>query len=266
MYSTCPKCQHHLQAEDVSALASCPACGLVFEKWLQRVVMEEPAAASPNAMGNRGSAQRNVGLRSVLARFFLPERTPRRRPELLAYAAIWMGLIYFGIQFIAMDFHSNEIGQSFMHHVNLVFHEAGHVLFMPFGRTLMIFGGSLFQVLLPLLLLLAFLIKNRDAFAASVCLWWAGQSTMDLAPYIADASVLRLPLLGGGTGADSPGMHDWQNLLRPRGLLPYDEQIASAVDSVGALVVVVALFWGGYALLREWWASRSGVSGDSGAN
>ncbi len=246
MYSTCPKCQHEIQSEDVAALTACPACGLVFEKYLQRLVSEESIAVSGRAQ------RRKRGLLATVRTVLLPERTPRRRVELIGYALIWAGLAYFGMHFIAMDFHSNEIGRSFMHNINLVFHEAGHILFMPFGRTPMIFGGSLFQVLLPLALMFAFLIVNRDAFGAAVCLWWAGQSLMDLAPYIADASVLRLPLLGGGTGADSPGMHDWENLLRPRGLLPYDEQIASAVDNVGAAIVLLALCWGAFALLREW--------------
>ena len=153
-----------------------------------------------------------------------------------------------GISFVLMDYQSNEIGRSWLHNVDLIFHEAGHVIFQPFGRTMMILGGSLFQVLLPLVLMLAFLNKNRDGFAASMCLWWSGQSLMDVAPYIADASVLRLPLLGGGIGADSPGMHDWANFLRPKGWLQYDQQIASVVDFIGSGVLLMALAWGGFML------------------
>ncbi len=33
--------------------------------------------------------------------------------------------------------------------VNLVIHEAGHIIFMPFGEFMMIAGGSLFQVIMP---------------------------------------------------------------------------------------------------------------------
>ena len=99
---------------------------------------------------------------------------------------------------------------------------------------MMFLGGSLFQVMLPFMLAGAFLIINKDGFAASVCLWWTGQSLMDLAPYIGDARALRLPLLGGGTGADVPGMHDWANILRRLGWLDYDQQIASGVNLVGS--------------------------------
>ena len=58
---------------------------------------------------------------------------------------------------------------------------------------------------LPLVAGVALLRTNRDAFGASLALWWFGQSMMDCAPYIGDARALQLPLLGGGTGADRPG-------------------------------------------------------------
>jgi hypothetical protein len=96
----------------------------------------------------------------------------------------------------------------------------------------------------PLFLVGAFLWTNNDGFGASVALWWTGQSIMDLSPYIADARALRLPLLDGGTGADRPGMHDWQNILGELGWLSYDERIASIVHLSGALVMVVSLLWG----------------------
>ena len=34
-----------------------------------------------------------------------------------------------------------------MHLINLVFHEAGHILFAPFGSFMMSLGGSLLQVI-----------------------------------------------------------------------------------------------------------------------
>jgi hypothetical protein len=33
--------------------------------------------------------------------------------------------------------------------VNLLIHEAGHVIFMPFGEVISIAGGSLFQLIVP---------------------------------------------------------------------------------------------------------------------
>jgi len=186
--------------------------------------------------------QRGLGL------FFFNPQPGIRRGDLMVYLVVYLIFFAWGIDFIGMDFKTNAIGQSWFHNVNLVFHEAGHFLFIPFGRTGSILGGSLFQVLLPLLLVFSFLVSNRDAFAASICLWWCGQSMMDIAPYIADARALQLPLLGVGLSADSPGMHDWANLLRPRGWLQYDTTIAWWVDAVGASILVLALAWGAYML------------------
>ena len=238
MYKTCPKCHYQRQAHDDESGLICPACGLVFSKWLKSIAEpEQPASEASRATDY-------YSIRHRLQRFFLPPRPTMARSELLVYALIYCVFVFWGLDFIAMDYQSNEIGRSWFHNVDLIFHEAGHVLFMPFGRYISILGGSLFQILVPLILMFAFLLKNKDGFAASICLWWVGQSAMDLAPYIADARALRLPLLGGGTGADSPGFHDWQNLLRPLGWLHHDTRIAEIFDSVGSGVILIALLWG----------------------
>ena len=88
---------------------------------------------------------------------------------------------------------------------------------------------------------------------ASITLWWAGQSLMDLAPYIADARALRLPLLGGGTGAEVEG-HDWEYLLGALGLLSRDLALGRLSFALGALAMLGALLWGGLVL----WRARRG--------
>jgi hypothetical protein len=135
--------------------------------------------------------------------------------------------------------------------VNLVFHEAGHLIFSPFGRFVAVLGGSLGQLLIPALAIAAFL-RLRDPFAASTGLWWLAQSTMDLAPYIYDARRGEMVLLGGTTGRDSPGLHDWTNILGDLGMLHMDHAIAAAVDGLGVLLMLSAYLWGGYVLWRNW--------------
>jgi hypothetical protein len=137
---------------------------------------------------------------------------------------------------------------SFLHLPNLVFHEAGHVILMPFGRLVSVLGGSLFQVAVPLVCAAAFL-RQANGFAAAVCTWWAGQNLIDLAPYIADARSLRLPLLGGVTGAEVEG-HDWEYLLSAIGWLHLDVRLGRFVHYVGALVMAGSVLWAALAAGR----------------
>lgn len=130
---------------------------------------------------------------------------------------------------------------SFLHLPNLVFHEAGHILFSPFGRFLTVLGGSLMQLLVPAVLAIAF-IRERQLFGAAVCVWWVGQSLVDLSPYIADARALRLVLLGGRTGAEVEG-HDWEFILANLGLIHRDSLIGLWAHYLGMLTMVASIVW-----------------------
>jgi len=162
---------------------------------------------------------------------------------LAARAALLLLLALWTLAFLRHGMNAPYLMRSFLHLVHLPFHEAGHVLLMPFGRFVSVLGGSLFQVAIPLLCGGVFLLKNRDPFAASVTLWWAVQSLMDLAPYIADARALRLPLLGGRTGAEVEG-HDWEYLLGALGLMSRDVTLGKLSFALGALAMLAALAWG----------------------
>jgi hypothetical protein len=166
------------------------------------------------------------------------------RAVLLALLALWTA------SFLRNGLSAERLMGSFLHLVNLPFHEAGHVFLSPFGRFLTVLGGSLFQVAVPLLCAGVFLVKNRDPFAASVATWWAGQSLLDLAPYVGDARALALPLLGGRTGAEVEG-HDWEYLLTTLGLLRRDVALGRACFGLGAVLMLASLGWGGLALWRK---------------
>ena len=135
--------------------------------------------------------------------------------------------------------------------VNLVFHEAGHVLFLPLGSFLTSLGGSLTQFLIPLVCMATFLVKNRDRYAAAVALWWAGENVVDMAPYIADARALQLVLLGGHTGAEVEG-HDWEAILGALGWLPHDVAIGRACHRIGGVVMLGAIAWAAWTLREEY--------------
>lgn len=141
-----------------------------------------------------------------------------------------------------------EAANSVLHLPNLVFHEAGHVIFGFFGRFMTALGGSLLQTLVPVVLAVAF-GRKEDRVGVAVCAWWAGQNLLDLAPYVADARRLEMTLLGGRTGAEVEG-HDWEFLLTELGWLHLDMSIALAFRRAGLAIMIGALAWGAWQLWR----------------
>lgn len=148
------------------------------------------------------------------------------------------GLAYWTWQFAWTPL-SDDVMQSFLHLPNLVFHEAGHLIFSPLGRFMGVLGGSLTQVLIPVIAAIAF-IRQEQPFGAAICVWWAGQNLADLAPYVADARALQLVLLGGRTGAEVEG-HDWEFILTRLRLAHLDQTIGRAAHAAGLLVMTVSL-------------------------
>jgi hypothetical protein len=184
-------------------------------------------------------------------------QSPVRRIDFYARLLLFLGLVFWGLWFIQTDYRQligglPEINYSFMHRVDLVFHEAGDILFIPLGRFMSILGGSLGQLLMPAVVLGVFLFQQRDTFGASVGLWWLAQSCMDLAPYINDARAGELLLLGGVTGRDNPGHHDWWNILSELEWLEYDHALAAMVNLTGEVFMLLAFVWGGWVLWRQY--------------
>lgn len=165
---------------------------------------------------------------------------------------LYVFLVGWGVRFLAGHPNAPVVLNSFMHHVNLPIHEAGHIIFGPFGEFLGVLGGSLMQLLIPLAFVITFLVKYKNSFGSSVTLWWLAQNFMDIAPYIDDARAQRLLLLGGVTGRDAPGYHDWNNILGRLGWLEYDHLIAKISYDVGRLLMVAMFVWGGYVLLKQY--------------
>ncbi|MFC1756343.1 hypothetical protein ACFLY1_00140 [Patescibacteria group bacterium] len=128
-------------------------------------------------------------------------------------------------------------------------HEAGHWVFAIFGDTIGTFGGTLMQLLMPVIFVIAFL-RQSDYFGAAFGLGWLADNLFGVAIYIADARKMLLPLLGG----DNVG-HDWNNLLSKFGLLEYDAEIALAVKFSAVIIMSVALVFG-LMILWEMYKSR----------
>jgi hypothetical protein len=153
------------------------------------------------------------------------------------------------VVFLAWPMREDVIGASFLHLINLPFHEAGHIIFSPFGEFMTTLGGSLTQVLIPIICAIAFLTTSWNPFGAAVMGWWAGENLMDVAIYINDARSLELTLIGGGTGAEVEG-HDWEHILTLTNSLHLDHTIANIVQFAGAAVMIGCVVWALIATLR----------------
>ena len=249
MYTICPKCNYERKATDTSDSDICPACGLIFSKWMKQQF------SSPTAQSviKKSIESNSTGISHLIFShlFFVEEKV---NPFVFyGRVVIFIGIFIWGWQFINMDFVNNpfEIGKSYMHRINLVFHEAGHIIFMPFGWFMTKLGGTLGQLLMPVVVMITFLIKSKNNFGATVCLWWLGQSFMDCAPYIDDAAAQQLVLLGGVTGADKPGFHDWANILSELDSIEKHREIATIFDTTGTLIIILSLVWGGFLLYKQ---------------
>lgn len=121
--------------------------------------------------------------------------------------------------------------------VNLLIHEAGHILFMPFGEFLMIAGGSLLQVIMPLVFAGYFYFHGK-AYSCALILLWVGESLLNVSVYAGDSVLMQLPLLGG-----NDSIHDWNYMLDRLGMLDHTQAIARVIRLSGSLTIMCATLW-----------------------
>lgn len=246
---TCPKCQQVLA--DTNALV-CPHCGIVFAKYFKY---------HPEASQNE-SAQVSETAEPVRVVFYDDAQTTLTQSLEDVYAGsvihwfgrgvVWLGLMVWSWLLIDLPLANNSAGESFLHLVNLPFHEAGHIIFRPFGQFITSLGGTLGQLLMPAICAGTLLLKTRDPFGAVVALWWFGENFLDIAPYMNDAQAGELPLVGGNFGHSAPyGFHDWEYLLTESGLMRYDHLLAGLTFFIGVLIMLAALVAGGFLLWRQ---------------
>ncbi|MEO8880020.1 MAG: hypothetical protein ABI446_06440 [Gemmatimonadaceae bacterium] len=126
--------------------------------------------------------------------------------------------------------------------LTLVVHEAGHMIFSPFGEFLEVAGGSITQVAVPLVVAYAFL-RQREYFGISVAFAWLSMSLTNLATYIGDARDQILPLVSMGNGDP---IHDWHYLLASHAMLGDDKSLARFTDFLSVLSLVLAVVFGAW--------------------
>ncbi len=238
-YSQCPKCNFK-PPTPMPGDEPCPACGIYPFKWGQAPRTASTAEADEEALSEAAVGRLAFLLQPLeqmtLSNFF-------GRCFALFMLFIWSFFL------VAYDYRYAEINGSFMHNILLPIHEAGHVLFIPFGEFMTMLGGSVFQLALPLGIAVAFVLKNRDNFGAAIGAWWASVSLVDLSPYIYDALHPQMILIGGHTGED--GGHDWIYLLDTIGQIRNAQHWGAFVHGLGSVFVFAALSWAAIMLWRQ---------------
>jgi hypothetical protein len=159
--------------------------------------------------------------------------------------ALWVAMALWGLS-VWLDRLTET--PTVLHLSVILFHEAGHVIFMPFGQTMGVAGGTLAQLLIPLICAVA-LFRRDDNFGAALCTAWMSLSLMDAAVYAYDAANPVLPLIGGGTGEDS--FHDFIYLFDEFGQLRNARGWARFMKALGTLGLLVALAWAAVLLARQ---------------
>ena len=240
----CPKCAYKLP----SPAETCPRCGVIFAKLARAEVRSqiEERYVKANGIGQ-----------------LLFQVKERENSFVIAIKAVFLTLLsIYGLKLIFTPILAFPDSGWWLHAVNLTFHEAGHILFMAFGRFLHVLGGTLGQLIVPAVVIGTFLIK-RDAFGAVVGTWWLGESFLDISPYINDARAGQLMLLGGVTGSEVEDYHDWEVLLTKMGMMRYDHELARLSFGFGTLLMLTAMLWGVFILWKGYQSqSDNGISTD----
>lgn len=135
--------------------------------------------------------------------------------------------------------------------IDTAIHEFGHVLFAPLGETMTILGGSVTQILFPLVFTAYFVRGRRDLHAATVCLWWSAMNVLSVSIYAADARARELMLLSGATGQDDDSGHDFYNLFSRWGVLRHDTVYAAGLRRLAFMMFLASIGLGLWSALRR---------------
>jgi len=147
------------------------------------------------------------------------------------FIATTVGLLIFFIVVVT----DNDRFVFILDDANLVFHEAGHPIFGLFGETLGLYGGTIGQLVFPLVAFAIFLMRREPVSFALAGVWFF-ENFLNIARYMADARAQVLPLVGGGE-------HDWTEIFSRWHMLAYDTRIAGLVTLVGWTGMIAMGLW-----------------------
>jgi hypothetical protein len=155
----------------------------------------------------------------------------------------WLG---FYALFLLYAF-ADKSGFLLIDYVNLIIHEGGHFFFSWFGYTITILGGTLGELLVPLLCASYFFFQ-RETTGFAFAGFWFFENFLYIGTYMADARTQALQLVGSGE-------HDWEILFTQWGLMVQDQKIGGATRIIGWIGMFVTVGWLANRL-RVSWPSR----------
>ena len=203
----CPKCGSYDPTPEITSTSRCPACGVVYAK-----LAPDSGAAGTVAEVNEPAAE-DWALPD--ARFFA---------SLAAVALLLLAIALSERGFVLV-----------LDHANLAFHEAGHLFFGFLGSTLGLYGGTLGQLVFPVVVAVI-CRQRRDAAGVALAGVWFFENFLNIARYMADARTRLLPLVGGGE-------HDWYHIFSRWGVLNADTRIAGFIEALGWIGMLACVFW-----------------------
>jgi hypothetical protein len=219
MPKLCESCGSYDPAPRLTAESRCPRCGVVYANLSQAPVC---APAAPAERLRRAAVP-------PLAASEPGADWPPLKP-----VEVWGSLAAVCVLFAIILFDDDGF-VPLLDHANLAFHEAGHPLFGLLGSALGLYGGTLGQLVFPVVAAASFW-RRRHAVGVALSGVWLFENFLNIARYMADARAQLLPLVGGGE-------HDWYHIFSRWGLLAHDTDIASATRTFGWLGMVGAMVW-----------------------
>ena len=170
------------------------------------------------------------------------------KPDLMSTSAFKIIFILVLIWMSIILIFAKEMTWVWIDYINFLVHESGHptfnmiLNFIPFFDSstkefLVASGGTVFQLLIPILILYYF-FRKKSWYATCFCLWWIGDNLMNINFYIADARCQCLTLFSIGGGEPK---HDWNYMLGRFDLLSSDLLIAKIVYIIGAILMITAI-------------------------
>jgi len=176
---------------------------------------------------------------SVIQMAFLEDQFSLWKPISRVAGIAWLS---FYVLFLLYAF-ADRSGFLFLDYVNLIIHEGGHFFFSWFGNTIMILGGTLGELLVPLLCAIYFFWQRKTTgFAFSS--FWFFENFPYIGTYMADARSASLPLVGSEES-------DWAILFGQWGLLAQDQRIGASMRTLGFLGMLATTAWLAYRLRQD---------------